>query len=257
MEEQIAGIVNMLQKHNENFENLAATIKTLHTSLSKEIQELKNEVEVMRTRSSPTSPASSGSTEKSNIVYTQATTLPTFKGSGKHPVKFLEELEQYFRKTNIADDKKLQVVEEALIENAHNWWVIYSLTWYSYDDFKNDFINNFWSPMEQNRLKHKINTARWDSEKYSMVDHFTYYYSLAQQFNEPIPEKTLLAELISHYPYRIQSLWFIAKIETVRETLDFLTRQQTLLGNNPIKRTNNNATNNGKRPHQGNGKWSM
>lgn len=80
------------------------------------------------------------------VVFTQSAQLPTYNDDDeKNPVKFIEELESYFRKVCVPEDAQLAGALEALEGPAQDWVTIYRVSWRSYGDFKRDFLRSFWS----------------------------------------------------------------------------------------------------------------
>ena len=58
-------------------------------------------------------------TPATSVYVTQSPTLPSFDASvAKHPVKFLEEINRYFRKMAIPEEQKIQIVSESMKEKA-------------------------------------------------------------------------------------------------------------------------------------------
>lgn len=167
------------------------------------------------------------------LFFTPAPPVPRFRGQyqGKHPVKFLEELETYFRKINIPDELKLgTVLSEALTETAQDWSAIFRDSWDVYEDFRKDFLQTFWSEEEQMKLRQTINNHRWSAKSNrSMEAHFAHYVSLARLLTDPIPENILVANLIKHFPTNIQALWSLTTEKTTTAAAAFLRLQEGII----------------------------
>lgn len=170
-----------------------------------------------------------GRNHNSNIMYTQATVLPTYRGDKtKHPMRYLEELESYLKRMNIPEEHYLETALEGLKGPAQDWKTIYCVAWTTYADFKKDFVACYWSELEQNQLRHQISTAMWKSSQDTMANHFAHYAGLARLFTNPIPEKTLVNEIMRHFPRNIQSLWLLVEHKTVTTASEFLRKQEGL-----------------------------
>lgn len=178
------------------------------------------------TTSVPCNPAAN--TTNTTIVYTQAPTIPKFRGNKtKHAMKFLEELEIYFRKANTPVEQRLVAIQECFEEAANDWYTIYRISWQTYDDFKNDFIHCYWSKVEQDQLRNKLSADTWENAT-SMLDHFSKYIGLARLLTEPLSEENLVSQLMKHFPANVQSLWLLKNDRTVAGTADFLRLQESV-----------------------------
>lgn len=210
----------------------------------------------------PIVPGGNGQT----LFFTPAPPVPKFRGQyqGKHPVKFLQELDAYFKKMNIPAEGQLDVVvSDALSEAAHDWSAIFKDSWQNFDDFHTDFLKTYWSGPEQAKLKHNIATHRWSTaSNRSMESHFAHYVGLARLLTAPIPEEVLVADLIKHFPTNIQALWSLKDGQTTAAAAEFLRVQEAIIKgaptSPPAKRfcTENKSLPTPKFGQQGNDKWS-
>lgn len=169
------------------------------------------------------------------VIFTQQEAPPVFDpvkkfGSGR----YLEELEAYFSKRNTPEGKKLEIALEGLQGHAKNWATICKTTWANFEDFKASFQNYFWSAQEQGRVRQQINNGKW-TEGTSLSEHFAYIASLANLLTTPIPEITLVEEIMRHFPTHIQALWSLKPAHSLNDAMAFL-KQQEDLGNYATKR---------------------
>lgn len=172
--------------------------------------------------------------EKRPVYFTPHPTVPTYCGatSPKHPVKFLDEIEIYMRKLETPPTKKLDVIREALTEEARDWASIFQISWETYEDFRSDFLNAYWSEQDQNKLRHIIATQRWSAAKRrTMEAHFAHYVGQARLLTPPIPESLLIEQLMKHFPVNLQSLWALksAPEKTITNAAEFLRSQESIV----------------------------
>lgn len=174
------------------------------------------------------------SSETRPMYFTQRPPIPIFRGAtnNKHPVKFLEDLELYFRKLEVPPEKRLDIIREALIDEARDWASIFQISWETYEDFRSDFLHAFWSEQAQNKLRHNIATHRWAaSQRRTMEAHFAHYVGLARLLTTPMPEHLLIGELMKHFPVNLQSLWALKpeSERTITIAAEFLRLQENIM----------------------------
>lgn len=164
-------------------------------------------------------------------------TKPKF-ADASHPVRFLESLERYFRRLAISNEHQLDIALDCLGNTTLNWVDVYKGDWNTYEDFRRDFLHHYWSITEQNGLRHRICTDKWDGRRRSMVDHVSYFVSQSKLLIDKLPERILVSELIQHFPHHIQSLWQASDKTTIPELVEFL-RKQSLTSETPNTRRGN------------------
>lgn len=165
----------------------------------------------------------------SRIVLTQPETPPSFGGLRSNPIRFLQELETYFKKVNLQEIQQLEVAMDCLTGSARNWATIYRRVWRTFEHFRSDFVRTYWSEQEQQKLRHRIFTETWTNDKYTMMDHFAYFVNMAEQLTNPFPETELVSHLIRHYPVHIQSLWLLSRKTTLAGVAEFLRQQENIV----------------------------
>lgn len=168
--------------------------------------------------------------------------MPRFRGDDhKHPVRFLEELDTYFKRMGISEAQCLDFVGESLQGAASDWAAIYRGRWTTYQGFKDDLLASYWSEMEQNKLRHRLSTTTWTRGRFSMGNHFAHFVGLARLLTNPIPETTVVAELMRHFPSNIQSLWMLKEPKTIAAAATFLKQQEGIEQTNVPHRSGEKA----------------
>lgn len=228
------------------FKLLNKHTKTIETKLSKLEQEVKKTSEAQKAFSANRDTSRDSTPEYADreisdqrVIYS-ITNLnqerPKFGGhnykdkQGKdvHPVTFLEDLTSYLKKIP-AQGKELDIVQECLTDQARNWARIYKDRWTDYEDFKRDFLETYWSEVEQNKVRRDIVSNRWDKNKCpTMLSHFL---KLAGQINLltfTIPERQLVSDIMRHYPKNVQQLWALSRNETILAATEFLRQMDNI-----------------------------
>ncbi|KAI5634691.1 hypothetical protein NE865_12599 [Phthorimaea operculella] len=139
-----------------------------------------------------------------------------------HPVTFLEDLTAYLKKIP-AQGRELDIVQECLVDQARNWSRIYKDRWRTFEDFKRDFLETYWSEVEQNKVRRDIVSNRWNkSETPTMLEHFLKLAGQVNLLQFTIPEKQLISDIMRHYPKNVQQLWALSRNETLLAATEFL-----------------------------------
>ena len=218
-----------------DFANMGRSIVTMHQVMQESIKHVNQRLDQFSNPSMACNNSCSSTSLPNNtsanttIFYTQPPTIPKFQGNKtKHAMKFLEELEIYFRKSNTPLEQRLLAIQECFEDSAGDWYTIYRISWQTYEDFKQDFIHCYWSKVEQDQLRNKLSADIWENTT-SMLDHFSKYVGLARLLTEPLSEENLVSQLIKHFPANIQSLWLLKNDRTVAGTADFLRQQESVL----------------------------
>lgn len=226
-------VINLVEESRLQVGSLTEKITGLEShigSLLGQVGKLQNQVQLSNLSRGENISNVSSSNSVPTVVFAQQDTPPLFDpakqfGSGR----YLEDLESYFLKRSVPDDRKLEIALEGLQGHAKNWATICKTTWHNYADFKAGFQNYFWSVQDQGKVRQQINSGRWSKEN-SLSEHFAYIASLANLLTTPIPEDVLVAEIMKHFPTHIQALWSLKPIHTLGEALSFL-KQQEDIGN--------------------------
>lgn len=221
-------VINLIEENKSQVGILNSKFLDVETQVGKITTQLE------QARAQASNPSFSGFSgfggPSPTVVFSQQDTPPLFDpakrfGSGR----YLEDLELYFQKRQIPEERKLEVAIEGLQGHAKNWATVYKSSWKTFDDFRSGFQNYFWSLQDQGKVRHQINSGRWKSES-TLSEHFAYMASLANLLTNPIPEDILVEELIRHFPTHIQALWSLKAQHTLREAMTFL-KQQEDIGN--------------------------
>lgn len=141
----------------------------------------------------------------SNINHTQLDVkYPKFSDeNSRNPLEFLCDLEKYFSIKNVPDHRKISIVELAL-ENKAQYWISLQNKFTRYEQFREQFINEFYSIPIQVKVK---NT--WASRKYREIDGNlqTYYYKQLKEANYIMPKLSTFERnytIVQQFPHWIK-----------------------------------------------------
>ncbi|KAJ2938039.1 hypothetical protein O0L34_g14493 [Tuta absoluta] len=158
---------------------------------------------------------------------------PMFEGK-THPVTFLTQLDDYFEKIkDYSTDDRLKSAISCLSGHALSWSKLYSTTWKNFDDFKKDFLQQYWGRDIQNKLKRKLMSGSWSAKDGRKMSHyFADLYFESQQLTT-CPDD-IVEDLMLHFPQYVKNLWvtnsgcgrsakdaneFLRNLESVNEEL--------------------------------------
>ncbi|CAH1188794.1 unnamed protein product [Phyllotreta striolata] len=227
------------QNHQQSMAQIGRSLVAMHKENQATNERMLTEIQkLLETQESTRRPTTDSRTEhriERPVFVSPSPIVPKFKSDGtKHPVKFIEELDSYLKKMEIPPAQQLNVVNKALVGAAEDWSTIYKISWLTFEDFRRDFLDCFWSEVEQNRVRHQISTHKWmTGSRHSMEGHFAKYVGMARLLTKPIPEEILLADLMRHFPPAIQSLWMLKENKTLTNAALFLRQQEDISAEGP------------------------
>lgn len=145
---------------------------------------------------------------ENNVVMVQTPTKPTFDGSNNvHPIIFMEDLESYIARIRAQKDD-LKVTLDCLTGEARGWARIFVAKWKSFDDFKTDFLDQYWGRKVQKRIRDRISSGKWDpSKNKTLLSHFISVYDEAKMLSQS-DERELINQIMEHFPQDVKRMWF-------------------------------------------------
>lgn len=154
---------------------------------------------------------------------------PEYKEGQTPPVRFLQEIEDYCRKLKLGDSKMLECALDGLTGNMKNWADLYRANWLRYEDFKTQFLKDFWSEREQLVIRREIYAGKWKEHNGESMRAYFARLVLQARTLTPTPTDTELATcLMQHFPIAIQSLWQLLPSRGIMEAAEFLQGQDSL-----------------------------
>lgn len=164
-----------------------------------------------------------------SVVLVQPPNKPRYGLDNKvHPVDFLKDFERYLDKTNQRPEA-LAVVMECLTGSAKSWAQILMNNWKTLEDFKRDFMEQYWGQATQIKNKKDIAYGTWD-HKDEMVTHFTTKCALAKRLDTYTKEEEYVTDIMGHFPNDIKRLWVATNQKTAAEAMQFLQKMGDIGG---------------------------
>lgn len=158
-----------------------------------------------------------------NVSILEAThKLPVFDNSGNlHPVDFIEQLEDFYDLQNVSFDRfKKYVLINHFQGTALLWFQACMLTFDNFKNFKDGFINHFWSENIQDEVKSKLKESTFLEHQGSVVEHFMRLIATARHLQPEMSERALIKKVASNFPAHLYSV--LVHSNTLSEALDIL-----------------------------------
>lgn len=191
-------------------------------------------------------------TLSSNVSKTPPVERPSFRNLFKtNPIMFLDKFERYFKSLKCNPNDKLDVVLGCLEYPASQWVELKQISWKTFDDFKQDFLNHYWSESKQQQIRSEILLTKFEANRSSMSEHFIRQINNARTLTIPLPELVMIADVMRQFPVNIQSLWSVYPQRDVAGALEFLNRQENCIvkRNKMIEYADNHETEKRKTPY--------
>lgn len=154
---------------------------------------------------------------------------PEFQEGVTLPVRFLQDIEEYSRKLNLNDAKKLECALDGFTGATKDWADLYRAKWNSYEELKGQFLKDFWSDREQLVVRRELYAGNWkEATGESMRSYFARLVLQARTLSPTPADSELVSCLMRHFPTSIQSLWQLRVSQGILDATEFLQGQDSL-----------------------------
>jgi hypothetical protein len=171
--------------------------------------------------------------------------LPRFDDCAETNPKFhLKQLEEFFQLRGIPPSCQLAVAKKSITGKLSKQWLeAVSDKLKYYGDFKQAFLNMWWSPSQQSLVKCSIYQGKYDrGSNLTLSGHFLKYATMAS-YLEPRPSDTEAIEAIRcHFPIHIQRTMLGTQLRSIGEALDLLKRVELMEAQNPLQGPTNHTS---------------
>lgn len=134
---------------------------------------------------------------------------PTFYGNHKdqHPIDFLQNLEEYFKVKQMNREEKLTIIRDCLKNAANNWFATIKFQIRNYSEFRDAFIDEFWSrEIQIQTWSNCLNTSQVPNN-ITYREHFSQWSSRLRHLQVPqLSEEEIVKNIASHYPGYIRAI---------------------------------------------------
>lgn len=146
--------------------------------------------------------------------------LPNFDGNIQkmHPMEFIEVLEKHFRNKTISELEKIEIVIEQLEGDVEIWAKSEPGRWITFDDFRRDFLNYYWSECTQKRILEGLFRPKAYNARYGSMQHHVWtWVNKTRYLTLSISRASLIDSLIKHFPNDVQNILMGARVETTEQ----------------------------------------
>lgn len=150
-------------------------------------------------------------------------TRPKFMETKTNPSSFISELDEYIRIFNVPEELKLPLARRCLEGKAIDWFNLTIDKACSYQEFKSQFLNRFWSASRQSSVIRDLMSGSYDSRgKQSMADYYMEKAQIGKLVRPVITDKQIIDLVTNHFPPLVKNHIYVAKPNTPCEMLDLL-----------------------------------
>lgn len=167
---------------------------------------------------------------------------PTFYGSTRdqHPRDFLNRMDEYFKIKQTNFDEKLIVIGDCLKSTAYQWFATIRFKIQSYEQFKNIFMEEFWSrEIQIQTWSQCLNTTQITSN-ITYREHFSNWANKLRHLEIPmLSESEIVRNIANHYPGHVRAILISLPERSILNAMK-------ILGEEEIRRSQleNNSHNN-------------
>lgn len=180
---------------------------------------------------------------------------PLFYANSKdqHPIEFLQSLEEYFKVKQMTKEEKLIIIRDCLKGTAGNWYSTVKFQIRNYTEFRDVFIDEFWSrPIQIQTWSNCLNTTRVP-DNVSYREHFSQWASKLRYLQVPeLSEEEIVSNIANHYPGYLRAILVSLPDKSVINAMKVLGTEENR--RNKSSSTENDNTENSN--NQNNNSWN-
>lgn len=138
----------------------------------------------------------------------------TYDGEGPFPMEFIRELTE-LKETYYTEDQT-RWIGKHLIEGAAVWWRIIRTQVSNFTQFREVFIDKYWSSCVQERVRDQLEYGRYDpSRGLNMVEYMEHQLLKSRQLIPVISDQHLIRKLARHFHRDVQTAIVIRGIQSI------------------------------------------
>ncbi|KAE9532811.1 hypothetical protein AGLY_009892 [Aphis glycines] len=244
-------VQQLLKKINDNEENYNKKIESIKEDYDEKIGKLKEEIRELDNRNQNNmTRVEEHNIRNSNIEISK----PTFYGNQKdqHPIDFLQNLEEYFKIKQISREERLVVIRDCLKNAANNWYSTVKFQIKSYSEFRDAFIDEFWSrEIQIQTWSSCLNTSHIPNNT-TYREHFSQWASRLRHLQVPqLSEEEIVKNIANHYPGYIRAILVSLPEKSIVNAMRVLSTEEN---RKEVPETTNTGNNTSNQP-QRNDNW--
>lgn len=150
-------------------------------------------------------------------------TLPKFNDRPEqNPVRYVKELEAYFKLKNIPPVIQMPLVQASLGPLCNPWYEL-TCSGMNFLQFKEAFLEHFWDLNRQNQIRVAIANGKFDPrDNINYAEYFLRIGQKARMLTPPILDQEFIKIIASHFPNDIKNALIVAKPVDFREAIELL-----------------------------------
>lgn len=154
--------------------------------------------------------------------------LPIFNDADlTSPLVFLKELDEYFDLKLIPQQYKIMVIGRCLRKRARSWYDITIKPGCSYEEFRQQFLQYYWSAGIQLKARMSLYTEKYIQKPHeTLTDYIMKKVRFARMLQPPIPDLEILNLLLQQVPISVRNVLLVAKLNSVNEALEVLSNME-------------------------------
>lgn len=224
-------------------QQLLKKIEDIQESCDEKIKELKKEIRELDNRNQNNmTHVEEHNIRNSNIEISK----PTFYGNQKdqHPIDFLQNLEEYFKIKQISREERLIVIRDCLKNAANNWYSTIKFQIRTYSEFRDAFIDEFWSrEIQIQTWSGCLNTSHIPSNT-TYREHFSQWASRLRHLQVPqLSEEEIVKNIANHYPGYIRAILVSLPEKSIVNAMKVLSTEENRKEVPETVNTENNTNN--------------
>lgn len=181
---------------------------------------------------------------------------PLFYANNKdqHPIEFLQSLEEYFKVKQMSKEEKLIIIRDCLKGSASNWYSTVKFQVRDYANFRDVFIDEFWSRQIQIQTWSSCLNTTQIPDNVTYREHFSQWASKLRHLQVPeLSEEEIVSNVANHYPGYLRAILVSLPDKSVINAMKVLSAEESRRTKPSV--TENNS-NNQKNNNQNNNTWS-
>lgn len=182
---------------------------------------------------------------------------PTFHANSKdpHPIEFLQNLEEYFKVKQMNREERLIIIRDCLKNAASNWYSTIKFQIRDYADFRDAFIDEFWSRQIQIQTWSNCLNTTQIPDNVTYREHFSQWASKLRHLQVPeLSEEEIVSNIANHYPGYLRAILVSLPDKSVINAMKVLGTEESRRDKPTSSTTENNTVKNNN--NQNNNTWS-
>jgi len=173
---------------------------------------------------------------------------PLFYANNKdqHPIEFLQSLEEYFKIKQMSKAEKLIIIRDCLKGTAGNWYSTVKFQIRDYANFRDIFIDEFWSRQIQIQTWSSCLNTTQVPDNVTYREHFSQWASKLRHLQVPeLSEEEIVSNVANHYPGYLRAILVSLPDKSVINAMKILGAEESRRNKQaPTESRNNNQNNN-------------